>query len=132
MTEALYNAEIKRLAATPGQRLEGARSATRDNPLCGDRVTIDVAVEGDRIAALGHAVKGCLLCKAAAQALAETLPGLTPAQAQEMAEIFARMLAEDGPAPAPLFERFRPVRPYLNRHACVSLPFQALGEALEG
>jgi len=131
MTEALYNAEIKRLAAAADRRIAGADSVTLDTPLCGDRATIEVAIADGRIAAIGHAVKGCMLCKAAAAALAETVTGLTPEQALAVAAGFRHMIAENGPAPAPLFEHFLPVRAYRSRQACVLLPFHALETALE-
>ena len=37
-------------------------TATIDNPLCGDRVTMDVTLDGTVIEAIGQRVRGCLLC----------------------------------------------------------------------
>ena len=50
-------------------------SAAIDNPLCGDRVTLDVELgSAGRIARVGHVVRGCLLCEAAAVLIAEQAP----------------------------------------------------------
>ena len=57
-----------------------------NNPLCGDRVTVELALGGGRVAAVAHRVRGCVLCRAAAAALAAALSGgeaaaLAPARA---------------------------------------------------
>jgi len=45
---------------------EGATHAHRlSNPLCGDRVTVSVRLDGDRIVAAGFEARGCALCVAA-------------------------------------------------------------------
>lgn len=53
-------------------------TATVDNPLCGDRVTIDVKLAGGKLAAIGHQVRGCLLCEAAAATIARSLRDRDP------------------------------------------------------
>jgi len=126
----LYNAALKRLAATPIRPLPAPdATATLFNPLCGDRVTIEVRLSDGRIAALGGTVKGCLLCQAAAAALAELSAGRTPAEARELGPQAAAILAGAVPPP-PVLEPFLPVRPFRRRHACVLLPFEALAEAM--
>jgi nitrogen fixation NifU-like protein len=57
MRDDLYQQAIVDLArqAAGQARLEAPQaSATVDNPLCGDRVTIDLDFEGDRVRAVGH------------------------------------------------------------------------------
>ena len=79
--QELYQQAIKELAAAgAGQgRLEAPDArALLDNPLCGDRVEIEVKLSAGRIAALAHSVKGCLLCRAAARRSANARPARAP------------------------------------------------------
>ncbi len=60
----LYQERIVALAKAKtgaGKLAMPTKSARRDNPLCGDRVTIDVTLDGSgRIAEIGQQVRGCL------------------------------------------------------------------------
>jgi NifU-like protein involved in Fe-S cluster formation len=136
-TEDLYQDELVRLArAATGagglDRADGA--ATLDNPLCGDRVTFEVRLEGGRIAAVAHRVRGCLLCEASASLLGEAAPGATAPGVDAARAAVTAMLAEGAPPPEDARWRrlalFEPVREVRSRHRCVILPFEALGEAL--
>jgi len=135
-TEAIYHDELVRMAraATGAGRLEDPQgSATLDNPLCGDRVTMEVRLGQGRIAALAHQVRGCLLCEAAASLLGRAAVGATPAEVAEARDGAAAVLASGiAPSGGPwaTLELFRPVRGTRSRHRCVMLPFDALVEAL--
>ncbi len=115
-------------------RLEAPQaSVVVDNPLCGDRITLDLALDGDRVSAVAHKVRGCLLCQAAAAAFGANAVGRTPAALRETAANVAAML-KGHPLPAdawPELAAFEPVRGYKSRHECVLLPFEALTEALD-
>lgn len=50
-------------------------AAEEYNPLCGDRVTIEAQVDGDRIVAARFDGRGCALCLGAASILVETIEG---------------------------------------------------------
>lgn len=132
MNDALYHASImeRARAARARGRLEAPdRSAMRDNPLCGDRATIDVKLTSGRIAAIGHKVRGCALCEAAADLAATAATGRDVGAARALAAGITAMMA-GGPAPLPEAEIFAPVRAHPSRHECVRLPFAALAEAL--
>ncbi len=119
--------------ATRAGRLEAPdASITLDNPLCGDRVTIDVKLAGDRIAAMAHRVRGCLLCEASASvvganAIGQSADALVAAQRDLRASL-------EGPSAKnalwPGMETFAPVAGYKSRHACVLLPLEALLKAV--
>lgn len=47
------------------------------NPLCGDRIEIDLLVEGDRIRAVRFDGRGCAISQAAASMLTEEIDGKT-------------------------------------------------------
>ena len=135
MADQLYQAAIVGLArAANGKgRLDAPDdSATVDNPLCGDRITIDVRMDGARVAALGHQVRGCLFCEAAASAIGAHAVGATRdalAAASEAAKAMLKGSADAAP-PWPEMGAFAPVRAHRSRHNCVLLPFEALTKAL--
>lgn len=136
MSEALYHAALvakARSGAGKGRLDPHDASARRDNPLCGDRVTLDLRIAGDRITGIGHEVKGCLLCEAAASAIATSLTGATLQAARDMIGA-AKALMRDG-TPAANFQEleiFTPVHSAKSRRDCVLLPFGALEKALDG
>jgi NifU-like protein involved in Fe-S cluster formation len=134
----LYNDAIVREAKAAGERPRlpaPDASVTRDNPLCGDRVTLDLAFAPDgTVAAAGHRTRGCLLTQAAASLLARRAEGATPDELERAADDL-RAVLRDGPPggeePAwPELAMFGPVRAVKSRHECVLLPFDALREAL--
>lgn len=139
--EALYHeaiVEAARAAAGAGQLENATASASVDNPLCGDQVTVHLRMEAGRVDALAHTVRGCLLCEAAASLIGAHAPGQTPAQLRAVtAQVEALLATGTPPDPAVVGERWRdlamftPVRNYKSRHQCVRLPFQALLRALE-
>ena len=106
-------------------------SATIDNPLCGDRVSLDVELASPvRIVRIGHVVRGCLLCEAAVVLIAEHAP---QRQIEDLLHARAGVDAalKDGASfPWPELEMFAPVRGVKSRHRCVGLPFEALVAAL--
>ncbi|OGA71391.1 MAG: hypothetical protein A3G81_30490 [Betaproteobacteria bacterium RIFCSPLOWO2_12_FULL_65_14] len=133
----LYQAALKSLAqeASGHGRLDapGGR-ALADNPLCGDRVEMEVSLAEGRIAALAHRVQGCLLCRASASAIGRRAPGATPEEVERIAGALQAML-EGSPPPGwdstwDELAAFAPAQAYRSRHGCVLLPFRALLEAL--
>lgn len=134
MMDALYDQAIlqRARAATGAGRLpQPDGSAMIDNPLCGDRVTIDLTLADGRVSAVGHLVRGCVLCEAAAALIAEKAIGQAPAALRAVAAGIKPMLREGAPPPCPELEIFTPVRTVRSRHDCVELPFRALTAALD-
>ncbi len=135
MSDELYQRAILDRAKAPAQagRLEAPdATATVDNPLCGDRVTIDLKLDGDRVAGVRHHVRGCALCQASASVLAEAAIGQNAADITAARDQLKSMLGGSG-APGPPWQElgiFTPVRRYKSRHECVLLPFDALSQAL--
>ena len=135
MTDQLYQDRIVALAKAKtgaGKLAAPTKSARRDNPLCGDRVTMDVRLDDQgRMAELAHQVRGCALCQASAVALAARAQGRPTSDVAGLrAEIDAVL---DGSAAGEGdFAAFAPVRQYRARHDCVTLPFEALQAALDG
>lgn len=138
MKDDLYQKAILDLAKGSRQqpRLDNADlTATVDNPLCGDRITLDLSMDGGRVARVGHKTRGCLLCEAAAFLIADRAPGEDAAALEAKAQQIIAKLGEEGVSFAELWpglEALDPVRRYKSRHECVTLPFQALVKALKG
>jgi len=131
----LYQEKIKALAAEAaghGTLASPDGHAFIDNPLCGDSVGMHVNLAEDRIAALAHEVRGCLLCRAAASILGRHALGRTAAEIERAGAALRAMLEKDAPPPPdwPELEVFVPVRTHRSRYQCVRLPFEALLAAL--
>ena len=106
-------------------------SATVDNPLCGDRVTVDVELgPPGKVARVGHVVRGCVLCEAAAALIAEQAPERGSEELLRVGVGVDAALRDGVPFPWPELEMFAPVRGVRSRHRCVGLPFEALAAAL--
>ncbi len=135
MSEELYQQAIKDLARAghgSGRLAAASASARLDNPLCGDRIALDVRLEHGKIVAIGHDTRGCLLCRAAASWLASEVPGVAPEQfAAAHRELLALLqgAATESSVRASLLP-FSPAREHKSRHGCVLLPFEALQRAL--
>jgi nitrogen fixation NifU-like protein len=52
------------------------------NPLCGDRVRIDLLIEGDAVADVRFSGKGCAISQASASMLTDAVKGLSVEQAK--------------------------------------------------
>jgi nitrogen fixation NifU-like protein len=106
--------------------------ATLNNPLCGDRVRMQVGSHGGRIAGIAHQTRGCLLCRAAASLLGARAAGMDAAAVEAVSGELDAMLKGAAPIPAawPELAMFVPARAHASRHRCVLLPFRALIDAL--
>ena len=132
MSEKLYHAQVLALAksgAGAGDAPGGTR-AKRSNPMCGDETEVSARVEGGVVLEMAHRTRGCVLCRAAAAALAGQVGGMTTQSARRMTADFSRMLNEGGEPVAGL-EMFAPVASRPSRRRCALLPFQALEEILD-
>ncbi|MEH6477515.1 MAG: iron-sulfur cluster assembly scaffold protein [Sneathiella sp.] len=136
MIEELYQKNLMRLAANASG--SGSLDApdfegTRDNPTCGDRITIQVKLEDGRISELAQENRACLLCQASASLLAENAIGLTisdVAAIRDKVENILKSGDDTTEAPWEKLSYFIPVRDHISRHICVLLPFNALRDIL--
>jgi nitrogen fixation NifU-like protein len=113
------------------------RSAEGYNPLCGDRETVYVSLEGDVLKDVGFQGAGCAISTASASMMTERVKGMTKEQAEALFEKFHDLITSaDGPKPGgpPLekLEVFSGVREYPVRVKCATLPWHTLKAALAG
>lgn len=136
MSDDLYQQTIIALAkrAREQPRLEAPDlTATVDNPLCGDRITLDITLEGERIDKVGHKTRGCLLCEASACLIVDHASGTGIGDLEEKARALVQGFRDQDQALADLWpelDTLAPARRYKSRLDCVTLPFQALAKAL--
>lgn len=116
--------------------------AQRDNPLCGDRVTVYVAEDGEvRIADAAFEGDGCAISLASASILTETIRTLSPDEAQAIARaLTARLLpaTADGEPPTlpadlanrPEIQALLSVAHFPMRAPCAALAWEALMDAV--
>ncbi|KQN07888.1 Nitrogen fixation protein NifU [Sphingomonas aurantiaca] len=136
MSAPLYNAEILRLAATiPHHERLPAPMATAEkrSPICGSRVTIDVAVDAEgRVSEVGLLVRACALGQASSSLLAANILGRTPAELAAARDGLTTWLAREGDAPDwPGMDIFTPALDYTARHPSIRLAFEAAAEAAD-
>ncbi|HJU19754.1 MAG TPA: SUF system NifU family Fe-S cluster assembly protein [Stellaceae bacterium] len=119
---------------------EPTHTARGHNPLCGDRVTVYLALDADRIVDLSFEGRGCAISTAAASLMTEILKGKTVAEAEALFRHFhARVTGgEETELPEALaegMERLEPltgVKAYPARVKCATLSWHALEAALKG
>lgn len=135
MSESLYQQailDLSRAAHAAGRLVDPTASVTIHNPLCGDRITLDLKLgDDDVVREIGHRVRGCALCEAAASAIGLHAPGAAPTQLRKACEDIAALIAgRELDLLWPELFVFRPVRDFKSRHRCVLLPFEALAQGL--
>lgn len=108
-------------------------SVTIQNPVCGDRIALDILLDDGRIARIGHETRACVLCQAAASLLSEIAPGLKTKDLAPLYEQIKNWLEGQGSPPDSPWEslaHFLPVSEFKSRHRCVLLPFEAARDAV--
>jgi nitrogen fixation protein NifU and related proteins len=120
MSGALYGELIADHARNPRNRgvLDSPDAAHEGvNPLCGDRVRIELRVRSGRIEAMRFEAEACMVTVAAASVLSELLSGIAVQSARAIAEsdVLTALRTE--------------LRP--SRTGCALLPLQVMRGALE-
>lgn len=104
------------------------------NPMCGDDLYLNLALDGDRIAGVQVEVRGCAISTASASMLAETLRGRTIAEAEAIADNFRAMMhGQPVPPSAELgdLEALEGVKKFAVRVKCAMLAWVTLQDALK-
>lgn len=133
----IYHPRVLELAADiahAGRLANPQGTATKVSKLCGSVVTVDVALEGERVAAFAIDPRACALGQASASVLSAHAVGATVDEISEAREAMRAMLKEAGPAPQGRFWELRHlegVRDYPARHASTLLAFDAAVAAIE-
>jgi nitrogen fixation protein NifU and related proteins len=109
------------------------------NPLCGDRITVYLSVEGGRIADVSFEGRGCAISTASSSLMTEVLKGKTLDEAKKLFESFHAKVTGHEPPDLPESleddaERLEPltgVKTFPARVKCATLSWHALEAALQ-
>ena len=105
------------------------------NPLCGDKVVIQLRVEGDRVSDVRFEGEGCSISTASASLMTEAVKGRTLAEASELFERFHQLVTKQPASEPPALGKLAVmggVRDYPVRVKCATLAWHTLRAALEG
>jgi nitrogen fixation NifU-like protein len=115
---------------------ESNQKAEGFNPLCGDRFTVYVNVEGDSIQDIGFQGSGCAISKASASMMTQAVKGKSKAEAKELFDIFHRLVttgeANGHRDDLGKLAVFSGVSEFPVRVKCATLAWHTLQAALEG
>lgn len=137
MLNDIYNRRILELASDIprlGRLPEPDATATAHSKLCGSTVTVDLKMDGDRVADFAQDVKACALGQASSSIMGAQIVGSTGDELRQVREAMRAMLKEGAPAPTGRFADLavlEPVRDYKARHASTLLTFEAVVDALD-
>jgi nitrogen fixation NifU-like protein len=104
------------------------------NPMCGDELFLNLAIEADRVTGVQVECRGCAISTASGSILAEMLPGRSVAEAEATASAFrALMHGESVPEGTDLgdLEALEGVRKFAVRVKCAMLAWVTLQDAIE-
>jgi NifU-like protein involved in Fe-S cluster formation len=137
MLNDVYNRRILELAGDIpriGRLPTPHATSIKLSKLCGSTVTVDLAMEGDRVSDFAHEVRACALGQASSSIMARNVVGSTAAELREVRETMRRMLKDKGEPPAGKWADLavlQPVRDYQARHASTMLTFDAVVAAID-
>ena len=108
------------------------RQAEGYNPLCGDQITLYLAVADDKIADVGFQAQGCAISKASASMMTESVKGLSLEDAEKVFQEFRSMITQEDFDPDVLgdAELLQGVSRYPARIKCAALSWHALNSVL--
>ena len=109
------------------------REARGNNPLCGDRVTVYLHIDGEVIEGASFEARGCAISLASASMMTEMVKGRTVAEARDLFNRFHRLVtAEDGDGDGlDELEALSGVREFPIRIKCATLPWHTMTAAID-
>ena len=113
---------------TPSHHAEGF------NPLCGDKLSLTMQVDGDTVADVAFEGSGCAISKASASLMTDAVRGKSVEEARSLFDRFHRMVTTPPDAPVEDMGKlavFAGVRQFPVRVKCASLAWHTLKAALD-
>ena len=118
-----------------GTLADATQKAEGYNPLCGDRLTLHVKIDGDRLTAVSFEGSGCAISKASASLMTDAVKGHTLGEALELFDRVHEMLTT--PIDQPIDDSrvgklavLGGVREFPARVKCASLAWHTLKSAI--
>jgi nitrogen fixation NifU-like protein len=103
------------------------------NPLCGDEVTVDIALRDGRIADIAYRGSGCSISQSSASMMTEAVHGKPVEETRRLIDMFTAMMRgsdEIDPEALGDLEAMAGVRKFPVRVKCATLAWHTLEEAL--
>jgi len=114
--------------------IPGARHVAGTNPLCGDKISLSVQVDGDVITDIRFTGEGCAISKASASMMTQAMKGKTKAEAAALFEGFHDLVTGKAPTPPDKslgsLRAFAGVARFPTRVKCATMAWHALREGL--
>ena len=112
-----------------GRHIEGR------NPLCGDKISLSLQVDGDVITDIKFTGEGCAISKASASMMTQAIKGKTRAEAERLFEGFHELVTGRSAQSPPdkslgSLRAFAGVARFPTRVKCATMAWHALREAL--
>jgi nitrogen fixation NifU-like protein len=117
------------------QMQDANRRVEGNNPLCGDRLTVWLRLDGDVIADAAFQGSGCAISKASASLMTSAIKGRTRAEAADLFDRFQRLVTGSLPAAEAKslgkLLAFSGLSQFPIRVKCASLSWHAMRAALD-
>ena len=113
--------------------IEGVTKQEGYNPLCGDRLTLYVAIDGGVIKDVAFQGSGCAISKASASLMTDAIKGKTAAEARALFDQFHAMITSDHSGPTADLGKLSVlagVREFPARIKCASLAWHTMKAAV--
>ena len=113
---------------------DATRVAAGDNPLCGDKITLYVKLDGGVISDVGFQGKGCAISQASASLMTSAVKGKSVAEAETLFKGFHDMVTGQNAAPDTKalgkLAAFAGVKQFPARVKCANLAWHTLHAAV--
>ncbi len=112
---------------------DASGEAQGNNPLCGDRVTVYVRLDGDRVVDATFVARGCAISVASASMMTEIVKGKTLGEARAIFDRFHGQLTGEDVEPMSEDDELAAlmgVRDFPTRIKCATLPWHTFNAAL--
>ena len=125
--------EHKRAPRNFGHLPHPTHQAQGTNPSCGDRVAVELLLDGERVQDIRFSGQGCAICMASSSMMTEAVKGRDLAAAQQLQQHFRAVLTGTQEPDAALLGKLVSlggVRRYPSRIKCALLGWHALMHAI--
>jgi nitrogen fixation NifU-like protein len=131
---SLYRETIKQHAADPvgyRQEIDATHQFEEYNPLCGDRILVQLRIRQEQVEAAAFDGEACAICMASASLLCDNIPGHPVSRLQDLHDRLQAALDSDHDIDG--IDQLKPllgVRSYPSRTRCATLPWTAAMKAM--
>ena len=133
----VYNQELIALsaaAAAPHHLAHPDSAAKAVSPICGSEVTVELALDGNKVVDFGYEIEACALTKTVVAVMKKAILGKTRQEIARAGNELRAMLEQGAAPPSGDWADLKilaPVRDYTARHNSILLPFEATDKAFE-